>query len=154
METQTPRKKKGKKVSRPMPIKWQEIIDVLPAYQGKITLAAVSVGYSPKYANTTLPGILKRDIRFCKALKAKQAEIRKKTGITEEKVINELTKLALTPIKKKDVNVSDKLSALDKLCKHLGLFERDNVQKQGLTLVEILAIVGVKKDRKAISLDT
>jgi len=44
----------------------------------------------------------------------------------------------------------DKQEALDKLSRQLGLYEKDNQQRAALTLVDILAIVGVNKEVKAI----
>ena len=37
-----------------------------------------------------------------------------------------------------------KLTALEQLGKHLGFFEKDNEQRRQLTIVDIMAIVGVK----------
>ena len=46
----------------------------------------------------------------------------------------------------KKLKLCSKNDALEKLAKHLGLFERDNSQKRSLTLVEILAIVNGSRD--------
>ena len=53
----------------------------------------------------------------------------------------------------KKIRLCNKNDALDKLAKWLGLFEKDNKQRAGLTIIDIMAIVGVKDagNRRAVS---
>jgi phage terminase small subunit len=122
-----------------------------------------------------------------------QAQMRRETGITEKRVLDEISYLAFsnmrdfiqtdednniifrdfdeltreqmaavesvkitkttTTNKKGDreyttqhtqFKLHPKTANLDQLCKHLGLFQKDNDQRRSLTLVDILAIVGGK----------
>ena len=76
-----------------------------------------------------------------------QAEIQRlqtieaeKADVTPETVIKELKSIAFADTTEDSViKPQHKLAALDMLSKHLGLYERDNLQKS-LTLVEIMAI--------------
>ena len=77
---------------------WQQILDLLPEHRWQIAPAAIQVGYSPKYAFTTLPGILERDARFCKALEAKKAALAKKHELNADRIIHELKCIAFSDI--------------------------------------------------------
>jgi phage terminase small subunit len=57
----------------------------------------------------------------------------------EENIVN-----GKTVRRVKKIRLCNKNDALEKLAKHLGLFERDNEQRRQLTIVDIMAIVGVK----------
>lgn len=97
------------------------------------TQAAIRAGYSEKTA---------AEIGFENLRKPQIAEViaksRQKTAnkleITRERVLEEIASIAFEQIKDADPELnlpsySDKNSALDKLSKHLGLFEQDNAQK-------------------------
>jgi len=89
-------KKKAKKQAKikPMPIRWQQIIDLMPAHKWQITPAALALGYAPKYLESRMLGVLKRDARFCSALAEKKAEWEKKHRSTADKVMDEIKKIA------------------------------------------------------------
>ena len=129
------------------------------------THAAIRCGYSSNRADVAAYRLL-RIPAIAQEIERLQAERAKKLEITEEKVLNELAKIAFhdiadfykddkTPIHPKDldnlqsacisefetdpdnqkkvkkIKLYDKLNALDKLCKKLGLFKEDNAQRSG-----------------------
>ena len=104
-------------------------------------------GYSQKSVNALKANSSKLiTIDNVKArLDYKRGQLAAKTELTAEIVIAKLREIAFNELKNKDIQTSHQLSALDMISKHLGLYERDNTQKQGLTLVEILARVGGSK---------
>ena len=86
------------------------------------TQAAIRAGYSQKTAramgheNLTKPDI---EEAIAEALK----ERRLRTEITQDRVLEELAAIGFAEVPEEtDVRVSDKLVALDKLAKHLGMF--------------------------------
>ena len=88
------------------------------------TQAAIRAGYSEKTAramgheNLTKPDI---EEAIAEALKAR----RQRTEITQDRVLEELAVLAFAPITDErlaQLKISDQLTALDKLAKHLGMF--------------------------------
>jgi phage terminase small subunit len=114
------------------------------------TQAAVRSGYSPKTAESQGSRLL-RNAKVAEAVAAgvdKQAE---RTGITADRVLEELAKIAfvsLTPRDEDDedeedanlallVRVPDKLKALELLGKHLRLFA-DKVEHEGTVSISIV----------------
>ena len=86
------------------------------------TQAAIRAGYSEKTAramgheNLTKPDI---EEAIAEALK----ERRLRTEITQDRVLEELAAIGFAEVPEEtDVRVSDKLVALEKLAKHLGMF--------------------------------
>ena len=88
------------------------------------TQAAIRAGYSEKTAramgheNLTKPDI---EEAIADALKAR----RQRTEVTQDRVLEELAVLAFAPITDErlaQLKISDQLTALDKLAKHLGMF--------------------------------
>ncbi len=88
------------------------------------TKAAIRAGYSEKTAramgheNLTKPDI---EEAIADALKAR----RQRTEVTQDRVLEELAVLAFAPITDErlaQLKISDQLTALDKLAKHLGMF--------------------------------
>lgn len=99
------------------------------------TQAAIRAGYSKKTANQIGPAnLVKLGIQETIAVLVK--ELQEKTGITAEQVVEELTKIAFATVKKGGmVNTKNKLTALDSLGKHLGIFKKDNKQSEGIVVV-------------------
>lgn len=132
------------------------------------TQAAIRAGYSKKTAFTIANENLNKPYIQSVISELKQ-KLSAKTGITAERIINELAKVGFSNIQdylkeggsfkdflKVDANQAgaissikfatttfeggerqevqvkmwDKVSALEKIGKHIGLFERDNLQKQ------------------------
>jgi len=80
----------------------------------------------------------------------KRAQLAKKMEITEENQLKRLKELSEGAEKNRQYSAA--VSAEDRINTICGLYVKDNAQKQGLTLVEILAIVGVNKDKKTYKL--
>ena len=101
------------------------------------TQAALRAGYSAKCIHNQGPAnLLKPIIRNeIERLKAERSE---RTGIKAEAVVNELAGIAFGKLTKKP-SFSNKLTALDLLGKHLGIYELDNAQKAPITLIDIVA---------------
>ena len=191
------RVKKVEKKSKPMPTRWQQIIDLLPQHDWQITPAAFAVNYSPKYIESRLLGVLRRDGRFCSAVEAKKAALARKHNIQTDRLIREWLRIGFSNIedfvtcddegkfqfisfdkieraklaavesikvttnttqnksgdqeyitKNIQFKLYSKLQALEQLGKIVGVFEKDNRQKQGRTIVEILAIVANDRNRR------
>ena len=96
------------------------------------TQAAIRAGYSEKTArsvggeNLTKPDIA---AAIAKAIEARS----ERTEVTQDRVLEELAVLAFAPITDErlaQLKISDKLIALDKLAKHLGMFT-ERVQHSG-----------------------
>lgn len=96
------------------------------------TQAAIRAGYSEKTAQEQSSRLLS-NVMVQKAVEKAQAKTSKKLEITHERVLNEIAEIAFkaphTPDNETYLSNKDKLNALDKLSRHLGLFERDNDQR-------------------------
>ena len=79
--------KKNKKYDKPMPIRWQLILDLMPRHNWQIRPAALAVGYKPRYCESRLLRQLRNDARFCKALEVRKAELKAKYGIETGRLI-------------------------------------------------------------------
>ena len=86
------------------------------------TQAALRAGYSGKTARSIgAENLSKPDIEkaIADALEAR----RLRTEITQDRVLEELAAIAFAPLPEvREVKMSDRLVALDKLAKHLGMF--------------------------------
>ena len=86
------------------------------------TQAALRAGYSEKTARSIgAENLSKPDIEkaIADALEAR----RLRTEITQDRVLEELAAIAFAPLPEvREVKMSDRLVALDKLAKHLGMF--------------------------------
>lgn len=166
--------------------------------QSSATAAAIRAGYSIKSAKSIAKELMK-DERIKDAIEVGQANLRKKIGVTAERIIQELAMIAYakpgdtikltgdgdyeanidTPIRKeqetggspsevlvstvvdkkgnkskavtiKTVKLSDKIAALEKLGKFLGLF-KDQVEVKGnLTLAELVE-KSMKEEASAVT---
>lgn len=88
----------------------------------------------------------------------KRGEITQKAAekleITEERVLREMASVGFAKVTRKSViRPQHKVQGLEQLGKHLGLFEKDNAQKQQ-TIFDILALVGIRVDVDAITSPT
>jgi len=101
------------------------------------TQAALRAGYSAKCIHNQGPANLLKPIIKTEIDRLK-AERSGKTGIKADAVVNELAGIAFGKLSKKP-SYSNKLTALDLLAKHLGLYEADNKQKAPITLIDIIA---------------
>ena len=84
------------------------------------TQAAIRAGYSEKTAKVIgSQNLTKLNIQV--AIKAAMDARAHDTGVTSQKVIAGISKIAFADVSE-DIRVSDKLKGLEMLCKHLGLF--------------------------------
>ncbi len=90
------------------------------------TQAAIRAGYSKKTAQEQSSRLLSNVMIQAAIQVAKKARA-KKTGCTAEFVIKGLMKEATS--KEKDASATSRVSALNSLGKHTGIFEKDNKQK-------------------------
>ena len=103
------------------------------------TQAAVRAGYSEKTARQQAQRMLtKVDIQ--KEIQQLQAERSERCKITADEVVERLRSIA----EMWESNPSAAVRALELLGRHLGIFERDNLQQRSMTLADISAIM-VKK---------
>lgn len=96
------------------------------------TQAAIRAGYSAKTARQIGYQLLTK-LHIQNAIAEAQAKAAEKLEITRERVLQEIADIAFTPSHTPDnetfLSNKDKLNALDKLSRHLGLFEKDNDQR-------------------------
>jgi len=59
----------------PLPTRQAILLELLPAHEWNISLAGPIAGYSKSYSETRLGPVLRRSVRFCRALEAKKAAI-------------------------------------------------------------------------------
>ena len=77
--------------------KRQKLLDILPEYDWSIVKAGLAAGYSEHYAKTRLKGILTKDVKFCKALLARRAQIEAQTQDQREKGLQVLHEIRDNP---------------------------------------------------------
>lgn len=89
------------------------------------TQAAIRAGYSEKNASRIAIDLLNK-IHVSEYLGHMREEQSKRTGITADKVLEEISRIAFT----EDVEVSgkEKMHALEMLAKHLGVFDQKPTQ--------------------------
>ena len=85
------------------------------------TQAAIRAGYSPKTAHVIGPENLGKPI-IAEAVVAAMEERAERTGITQDQVVTEIARMAFYEIPEMKLSPHDKLIALDKLAKHLGMY--------------------------------
>ena len=86
------------------------------------TQAAIRAGYSEKTAPVIGCQNLTK-LNIAEAVALAFAERSERTEITQDKVLAELALIGFATLPEGDeIRVSDKLGALDKLCRHLGMF--------------------------------
>ena len=82
--------------SKPMPIKWGVLIDLMSANGWNMADAGRTIQpngkplYSPAYMDTRAFDHIRKDERFCKALEEKKKEITEKSTVTREKVLKSI----------------------------------------------------------------
>lgn len=144
---------------------------------GNATEAAKAVGYKAKTAG--MQGYrLTLDPEIAAAIAARREALQTRAGLTTERIIDELRRLALSDIRAyynadgslkpvhelgddaaaalssvevdeigtdgvvigqtKKLKIWDKLGAIEKAMKHLGMFEKDNAQIQPITILATL----------------
>ena len=109
--------------------------------------AAYKIAYpksSQKGAETSGPRLL-GNVRVMGRLLYLQAKLGIATGVDAKMVIEGFRKIATGTVGKHLSN-RNKRRALENLAKHLGLYSKDNEQRVGLTLADIAALAGVKRD--------
>lgn len=105
---------------------------------GNRTQAAIKAGFSEKTAGSIGWNLLK-NVEIAAAIREGQSHIKSKLLLTAAKVVHEIQTIAFASISE-EVKASDKLSALDKLAKHLGIFlELEEVERLKAELTELLA---------------
>lgn len=89
------------------------------------TQAALRTGYSQKTAASIASENLQKPeiLGYIAKLRAEQSE---RTGITADKVLEELSKVAFFPTEECELKASDKLRALELIGKHIGMFKSDS----------------------------
>ncbi len=97
------------------------------------TEAAIIAGFSKRTARSTASRLL-TNVSIQRYLEELRAERRKTTGITANKVLSEIAKIAFADVPLKDVKASDKNKALEALGRHLGLFSDLNAALSTLSL--------------------
>ena len=98
------------------------------------TQAAIRAGYSPKTAYSMGQRLLKK-VEIQAAIQEAMSERQKRTEITQDKVLEEIGKVAFHDAadhSESDLKYSNKLKALELLGKHLGMFE-DKLRVSGST---------------------
>ena len=90
--------------------------------------SAIKAGYKAKTADSRASQLL-RILNVKNRIAYLQAKLSKKAGVTAERVVDELSKIGFGRVSKRLSN-TEKTKALDLLCKHLGVYERDNTQRQ------------------------
>ena len=101
--------------TKPLPTKWQMLLEILPGYKWNITAAGRELAYSKSYL-ARLPTYLHNDVRFCKALEAKKAEIKENCEISVDFVIAKHRELLGLCLKKGDYcNATRNLEGLGKI---------------------------------------
>lgn len=104
------------------------------------TQAAIRAGYSKNRADSKgaqLWGIIGIQNRVA----VLQGRLAEETGVSAKMVIEAFRKIAMGQLSKTLTN-KHKLRALENLAKHLGLYIKDNEQRQGMTIADILALAG------------
>ena len=92
------------------------------------TQAAIRAGYSKRTANEQAAQLL-AIISVKSRVEELKAARGKKTGVTQEWVVEMLQKVAKRCIESKKFDPSPAVQALDKLAKHTGAYEADHRQK-------------------------
>lgn len=90
------------------------------------TQAAIRAGYSKKTAYSIGQRLLK-DVEIQEAIQKAMKDGSERTGITQDKVVEELGKVAFAEAHDytdADLKYGNKLKALELLGKHLGMFEK------------------------------
>ena len=114
------------------------------------TQAALRTGYSEKTAASIASENLQKPeiLGYIAKLRAEQS---KRTGITADRVLEELSKLGFAPIDDcESFKASDKLRALELIGKHIGMFKSDDAADTPALekLDKILAEVKSDADRE------
>ena len=115
------------------------------------TQAAVRAGYAPKTAYSQGQRLLK-DVEIAETITKLKSAQSKRTGITADRVLEELAKLGFSPMDEcEPLKASDKLRALELIGKHIGMFKSDSdADTPALEkLDKILAEVKSDADREA-----
>jgi phage terminase small subunit len=113
------------------------------------TQAAIRAEYSEKTARQQGQHLL-TNIDIQEAIQRGKKELSEKTKITQERVINELAKVAFADAADNptaDLRYTNKLRALEMLAKHLGLFERSNEDdgNEGCGVVQMPSVMPADK---------
>ena len=107
-------------VDRPMPIRWFDIVELLPKYDWNVTAAAREANYQPGYISTRLVPMLSKDVRFCEAVERKKAEIQAKSVWNVQKCQQKLVELALKAERDNELGIAK--GAIDSLIRSQGGF--------------------------------
>ena len=94
------------------------------------TQAALRAGYSPRSARSIGPELLEKPA-VAQAVAAAVGERAGRTGITQDRVVEELSNIAFAQAGDRSdagLKVSNKLKALELLGKHLGMFDGRGAQ--------------------------
>lgn len=95
---------------------------------GNATQAAIRSGYSKRSAYSTGDENLRKPV-IADAIAKAQAKTLEKLGMDVDEVLKELSDIARTKLPADAIKPVDKLSALDKLGKHLGMFKEVHEHK-------------------------
>jgi phage terminase small subunit len=101
-------------------------IEELPKNNWNGTKAAIAAGYSQKSAGVMAHRLLNNP-KVYEELDKRKAEIAQKSDVEIAEIMEALREIAFGGIKATN---TERLRALELLGKHIGLFEKDNEQKQ------------------------
>lgn len=115
----------------------EALLDALPLHDWSVAKAGVAVGYSPRYAETTLATIIKKDTKFCKRINERRQALQATHADKIDKLTQSWEKIAHDP----NVATRDRLKAGELLGKTHGIFSETRViesanRQQSLTKAE------------------
>ncbi len=108
--------------------------------KGNATQSAIKAGYKETTAYSMGQRLLKK-VEITNAIEVKRKEIRELLKLDAQIQTKRISTQYNKANEKDDIRAA--LQATDQLNKHIGFYREDNLQK-GQTLVDIMAIVGVK----------
>jgi phage terminase small subunit len=109
----------------------EELLKQLPLHGFSLINAAIAAGYSPSYAKTTLPVIIRKNPELCQRIN----QLREATQATRGDKIDKLITFLENTVDDSKAALRDKLKAADSLAKIHGIYSETRVietsQRQG-----------------------
>ena len=103
------------------------------------TQAYIRAGYKPKAAGQAADRLLK-NVKILAEILALYKERADRVGVSADYVLNGLLRVAERCMADETFDAAGACKALELIGKHLGLFEKDNSQKGGTTVLVVDAI--------------
>jgi hypothetical protein len=124
-----------------IPDKWPVIVEGMVLHNLKFKDACRRAKYPESFVQSRAYSAIKNDVRFCTLLRAARAEARKTSELSIDWWRKEQKKVYEMSIKAKDRTQAN--VAIKSLGQHLGVFERDNLQRaEGLASALASALKG------------